>query len=729
MSDEPSVLDYVKSLLTPWRGKPLPIPQIERQDEETPDHPYVTQVASVDLDLTLSDEASMRAEVLPEGVPRVQAQAVSLPWRSLVALGLALMAQIALQPRSDRSWVFGAFFYLLAAGWAVWGNLHNEWKLASIPEEIHTPVSNDIRLGLFLVSAPLALLAFMAFGGNAFDMLNLTLWLAALGTLFAGLWLGRLQFDRVWERLRQVLKFPIQIKLTGWTVLLLVASALVIFFRVYQLAGVPPEMVSDHTEKLLDVSDVLNGQTSIFFLRNTGREAFQMYLTAAVARLFGTGVSFTSLKIGTTLAGLVTLVYIYKLGTEIGNRWVGLFSMLFAGISYWGNIIARIALRFPLYPLFVAPTLYYLIRGLRSHKRNDFLLAGLFLGIGLHGYSAFRIMPFIALVAIFLYALHNRSQGTTRQAFTWLAILALVTLYIFLPLLRYSLEEPGMFSYRMLTRVSTLERELPGPALTIFVKNLWNALAMFAWDNGEVWLVSVPHHPALDVVTAALFHMGVALLFVRYLRRRNWIDLFLLVSIPLLMLPSILSLAFPNENPILNRTAGAIIPVFIVVGLSLEGLLRGIRVTSTSRWGVRIAWGLGIFLLFWSSMQNYELVFDEYRRNYEMFAWNTSELGEVAHDFGTIFGGTENVWVVSYPHWVDTRLVGVNAGEPRRDFAILPERLVETTVYSGAKLFMIKPEDETSIQTLQELYPQGSLHVYESRVDKDFLVFLVLPEQ
>ena len=71
----------------------------------------------------------------------------------------------------------------------------------------------------------------------------------------------------------------------------------------------------------------------------------------------------------------------------------GLFALLFAGIGYWPNVISRVGLRFPLYPLFVAPTLYYLLRGLRTRNRNDFILSGLFLGLGLHGYSPIRILP------------------------------------------------------------------------------------------------------------------------------------------------------------------------------------------------------------------------------------------------------------------------------------------------------------------------------------------------
>ena len=73
-------------------------------------------------------------------------------------------------------------------------------------------------------------------------------------------------------------------------------------------------------------------------------------------------------------------------------------ALLFAGIAYWPNVISRVGLRFPLYPLFVAPTLFYLLRGLRTRNRNDFILSGIALGIGLHGYSPIRILPFVVVM-------------------------------------------------------------------------------------------------------------------------------------------------------------------------------------------------------------------------------------------------------------------------------------------------------------------------------------------
>jgi hypothetical protein len=370
--------------------------------------------------------------------------------------------------------------------------------------------------------------------------------------------------------------------------------------------------------------------------------------------------------------------------------------------------------------------LYFLIKGLRHSNRNDFILAGLFLGLGLHGYTPFRIVPLVVLTAVGLYMIHRQSKGFRRQTIFHLLILVLVSLVVFLPLLRYWLENPEMFSYRAFTRLGSIESPLPGPAGLIFIRNLWNALTMFFWSNGEIWPVSIPHRPALDVVSAALFFLGIVLLGVRYIRRRNWLDLFLILSVPLFMMPSILSLAFPSENPTLNRTAGALVPVFLIAGLSLDGFLSGIEGRISQPINKVVAWTIGFILLFWSGYQNYDLVFNQYQRNYAQSAWNTSEIGQAISEFTGSVGTQENAHVVAYPHWVDTRLVGINAGYPTRDFAIWPEGLQETAGSQGPKLFIVKNDDQESLATLQSLYPEGIIQQYNSQyLNKDFYQFFV----
>jgi 4-amino-4-deoxy-L-arabinose transferase-like glycosyltransferase len=746
MMDEPSVFDYVKSRLMPWKYPRVEIPPPEAEAEP----PARVEPAGRAPEAALEGvgaagqppepapyswaPATETGEAPPQALPvadQAPAEAVPAvwPWRALLALALALVAQFALEPHPGRSWMLSAVLYGLAAGLLVWAQLGGEWKTAPLPRDERLPDLLQVRSTPLMLGLILALAAFAAFGGNLFTPLNLTLWGLAIALCLRALWLdhpGQPAWDLRLERL---------LRRSAWTfhisrrrLALLAVVALIIFFRTYQLEGVPPEMNSDHAEKLLDVLDVLNGQTRIFFPRNTGREFFQFYLTAAVAQLFGTGLSFLSLKIGTVLAGFMALFYIYKLGKEIANAEVALWALAFAGIAFWPNIISRIALRFALYPLFAAPMLYYLLRGLRRSDRTDFILAGIALGLGLHGYSSARILPFVVVVAVALYLLHRQSQGVRRETVLRLGLLAFFALLLFLPLLRFAVENPEAFAYRAFTRLSDWERPLPGPAWQIFLQNLWNAWVMFFWDDGEVWLHSVPHRPALSAVAAALYFIGSVTLLVRYIRRRHWLDLFLLLSVPLLMLPSILSLAFPGENPSLNRTSAAVIPVFLITGLGVHALTKTIRRGLGERSGRPLAWGLAGLLLVFSAAQDYDLVFNQYRTEYARNAWNSSEMGQVIHDFAATAGTLDSAWVIPFPHWVDTRLVGFIAGYPGHDYAVFPDQLEFTTEVSGPKLFLLKPEDEEGLLALRRVYPNGWVKVYDAQVEnKDFLMYFVPP--
>jgi len=501
---------------------------------------------------------------------------------------------------------------------------------------------------------------------------------------------------------------------------------LIIFYRVGNLASIPGEPFSDHAEKLTDVGTVLDGEFSIFFPRNTGREAIQMYLTAMVSIVFGTGLSFISLKIGTVLIGLFTLPFMYLLGKEIGGRWVGLIALLMTGVSYWGNVISRIGLRFPLYPAFTAPTLFFLIRGLRRQSRNDLILAGMFLGLGLHGYSPMRIVPLLVLAAFGIYLIHRASQGKKLEAVGGLILLAFFAMLIFLPLLRYAIDKPSDFNYRALTRLSTVERELPGSVIAIFFDNLLKSLLMPFWKNGNIWVHSVTGRPALDVISAAFFFAGLVMLVLRYIRKRNWLDLFLLVSIPILMLPSILSLAFPEENPSLNRSGGAYVVVFLITAMAVYAIFDAILKKAHGWLGKATTGILGFLLLGLMMNQNYTLVFDQFKQQFDSNSLNTYEIGATIRDFADSVGDPDAAYVVPYPYWVDTRLVGINAGFPDKDYALWPEDFETTLVQNENKLFILKPEDTQALEKLQQLYPLGVVNRKESKYNgKDYLLFLV----
>jgi hypothetical protein len=101
-------------------------------------------------------------------------------------------------------------------------------------------------------------------------------------------------------------------------------------------------------------------------------------------------------------------------------------------------------------------------------------------------------------------------------------------------------------------------------------------------------------------------------------------------------------------------------------------------------------------------------------------------MGAVIAQFAETVGQGENAWVVAYPHWVDTRLVGIHAGFPLRDFAIWPEYFETTRTVPGPKLFLIRSDDSADLARLEELYPQGELKEYVSEVENhNFYIFFV----
>ena len=318
------------------------------------------------------------------------------------------MAQTALEP-PGREVSTGVLFYLLGIALGAWAMFTGEFRML-LPDRAVPGQPADllqVRRKWLWAALPVLLIAFVFLGGNQFNFFNLTLWLGGLGLLVQALWVSRSKDpdrQKLWIN-RLLPPYDFQLKWIHFA--FLATASIVLFFRFYHLAEVPSQMFSDHAEKLQDVQDVLNGETRIFFPRNTGREFVQMYLTAFTAKYLGFDLTFMALKMGTALAGLVTLPYIYLLGKELGSRRVGWIATVLAGMSYWLNVVTRVALRFSLYPLFAAPVLYYVVRGLRRKNRNDFILGGIFLGLGLHGYSPFRFVPILVVLIILLYMLHH----------------------------------------------------------------------------------------------------------------------------------------------------------------------------------------------------------------------------------------------------------------------------------------------------------------------------------
>jgi len=745
--NEPSVLDYLKSIFKSSASFSNFVKAVfERRD--------TTQLVDVPVNEPAGSEVSSTSGPVND-VPWTRLK--GFPWRTLLVLLLALAGQKLFEP-PQQLYVVGIMLYVSALGLLLLAWREGEWKLTPIPPD-ETGVDNfSIRVLPFLLSVVLSAAAFYTMTGNRFTGLNLSLLAAALffhlrafllpgesrERSFSLPSLPRWNVSEFLTRDEWTFRFGTDrersIRITRWGLMVFLVVVVSIFFRTHRLDTVAPEMTSDHAEKLLDVYDITQGRYSIYFPRNTGREPLYIYLCALFSNWFG--LSFLTLKVVAVMGGLLTLPYIYLLGREMGSARLGLLAAAFAGIGYWPTVIERFGLRISFYPLFAAATLYYFFRGMRRQQRNDFIYAGIGLGLGLNGYTPFRIMPFV-LVALFLvYFLHLKDNQTRKQMLVWFGLMALTSWIFFIPMARFWMDEPAQFGERSFSRLLTTERPFPGPVWQLFLFNLWNALKQFNWYNGNIWVHSIPGRPALDVVSGALFLIGVTLILVRYLRDRHWKDILLLLSVPLLQMPSILSLAFPEENPGLNRTGGALVPVFLLVGFGLDSLINSMTHRKTQEStrsepvllpaGPRTSLMIGVLtlgLFVASFAQNYDLIFNKYYRQYRASAWNSREMGMVIKDFVDKGGLYENAWMVPYPFWVDTRLQAFWAALTPREMAIKPEHFVDTVNIPGAKLFIFALEDQATRQILSDLYPNGKLTILKSTVEyKDFYVFRVPAE-
>lgn len=655
---------------------------------------------------------------------------------SLVAVWLAINGQRHL---AARDYVLdGVVFVALAVVFFLLVVIRAEneasvlWPRNSpLSQESHWVTLTHGRLQQLLIYATvlLAAVAFLSLAKNRFTLRGVLCWWGAvIAWLLATVEIRSHSFGLRLPSattLKEALRSGVLVIRTNWVaVALLGIFVLALFFRIYRIDAIPIDPESDHVEASKDVWDILQGQYHIFFPRNTGREPTQFYLTAALSGIFGYG--FVTLKLTMALVGVLNVIPMYFLGKELLDKRFGLLAAFFIAISYWHIIISRIGLRIVLAPLWTAATLYFLLRAFRTRQRNNFLLAGLCLGLGLYGYYAFRIMPLLIVVLCALKVLVDREPGFQLGRFMQHFILLVITsALVFLPMLRYMYDEPKMYWYRALTRTTNLEVSTQRDNLRVFADNVKRAFLMFNWMGDDAWPESVPFRPALDYVSGGLFILGAAyVLYLLFLKRKP-IALYLVVSMFVLLLPSTLAIAFPIENPS-NLRASAVIPVMILL-VALPVYLVGRRAVQTLRGsiGILLVLILGGLMLWQAARLNFQTYFTDYREHYRRSAWNATDMARVIRSFGDIYGGIQNAYLICTPYWIDGWAISLVLGDITwANFIFQPSDMEPHLAEPRNRLYIYNPINLEAERWLLEYYPNGQLMRFEAfSPDKNFMIY------
>jgi hypothetical protein len=488
-------------------------------------------------------------------------------------------------------------------------------------------------------------------------------------------------------------------------------------FLFYRLGATPGNPYSDHAEKLLDVLDLQNGQRPIFFIRNTGREPFQFYWTFALMELFGLPLRYLTLKIGTTIIGWLALPALYLLGREMGGTRLGLAVAALAAWSKWPVSLARNGLRYTLGVLPTVVVLWALLRYFRRGDRASVLWAGIAIGLGLHGYSTFRIVPLLALPVFALAVIDRRRRGRRGEVLLDGIALAGTAFVVALPLLHYMVQHADQVWYRTATRVASLEQSVGPNPLAVFARNVLNMLLAFNWRGSSSWALIRMFEPFLDAVTASFLVAGVVLLLAQ-IARGSLRSAIVPVAFFVLTLPSTLSLAFPVENPSINRAGTAVPVVFLVAALPVVYLLSSRRRSTAPIAAV----GVAGFLLF-SIEENARQYFVGFDRQYSRMMDHPTQMARVLDDYRKRGVPLRQMYLLYTDYWVDGRNIALELDDPSwAETHIIPPGQLPRGLRERPLVFLHTPGAPV-LEELSKTYPGTDRLVRQDFSDRDFAVY------
>jgi len=287
--------------------------------------------------------------------------------------------------------------------------------------------------------------------------------------------------------------------------------AIAILARTYHLSTLPPGVYPDEAVNGTDaIKANETGHYQWFYPNNYGREGLFINLIALGFKFFG--VSVITLKMWSVLFGVLTIAGVMLLARELfGTYRAGLIAGFLYATSFWAINFNRISFRANMLPFVLVFTFYFLFKGLREKKFYDYILAGLFFGLGIHGYIAFRIAPVI-LVALFFAFLISQKRFLREY---WKPILAFFfsALLVALPMLLTFYFHPEYFETRSESVSIFSPKVNQGHFWLALGKSTALTLGMFNFHGDQNWRHNFPSQPELQSWTGIFFLIGIALLF------------------------------------------------------------------------------------------------------------------------------------------------------------------------------------------------------------------------
>ncbi|MCD6528502.1 glycosyltransferase family 39 protein [bacterium] len=498
---------------------------------------------------------------------------------------------------------------------------------------------------------------------------------------------------------------------------LLAIVAVAVFFRFWQLDSIPPGLYPDEA---INGNQAISNPGKIFYPENNGREGFFINLLYLSFSLFG--ISIWSLKFVSALFGVLTVLGVYLLTKEIfqttnyklqTTNYIALLSAFFLSVSFWHVNFSRIAFRAILVPFCLVFLFYFLFRGFRTQKISNFIIGGIFFGLGFNTYIAFRIAVIPVLIVLIFWWLIYRKQNLQKKFFRFTIYFLLFTIIVALPLGVYFLKNPQDFISRA-GGVSIFTHKTP---IKAFSQSLIKHLGMFNFSGDGNWRHNIAGKPVLFWPVGILFLIGLIFCLWKILqvfKHKNlsfvigYLSLFLWWFF--MLLPGILTI---EGIPHSLRTIGAIPPTFILAAFGAFFIYSKIKkfISLKSEGLTKI--GLMFCLLILTA----SFVFSQYLRYFVVWGKNPETKNAFSSDYVEI-GNYLNSLPPETKKYVIVNQGGVLVkGIPMPSQTI---EFIERTKFKKPQAFYLLPKDIDKIKMEKETV------IVPMRYDEDLVYQLLL---
>lgn len=476
---------------------------------------------------------------------------------------------------------------------------------------------------------------------------------------------------------------------------------LAIFLRLYKIDSIPPGLHGDEAQSGIEAVRILNGTPYTPYSPEVyGQTTLYFYLVSTVFKFFG--ASATSIRLTSALLGILTIPLFYLFIRSFFNQQTALFSTFFLAISRWHIHLSRLGLMSITTTLFQAGVFLFLLKGLKTKKISDFILAGVFLALGLNGYMAFRFLPLI-LVA-FLGFLFLTQREIVKNNLRGLILFSITTAILLLPLLTYALTNWDIFMGRIQS-IYIFNNHPFGELPSLLFNNLKGALLMFNF-RGSTWPhKNLPGAPLLDMITGIFFIIGLVQALLNF---KKPIYFLLLINLVTMLSISVFSESVypPAGDPI--RSSGTIISVFIFAGVGINWLW---HFSKKLQFVLIPTLGVALLLNFWA----YFFTFAQNPAVWHDFHSVPAEIAKVANS-----NPNAHIYLLSdwfYSDYLSIRFLAPNfSGEdfftklgkytPKDELLPLKNNLGKDSI------FVILPFYNQYLSYLKEVYPEGRINNY-----------------